>query len=34
MRKSMQLSYQQYLYDLGLKKNGMTPGIPVNPISH
>jgi hypothetical protein len=34
MRQSTQLSYQQQLWDLGLRKNGMTAGIPVNPINH
>lgn len=27
-------SYQQQLLDMGLKKNGMTTGIPVNPVTH
>ena len=34
MRQSMLLSYQQQLWDMGLRKNGMTTGIPVNPINH
>jgi hypothetical protein len=33
-RQSLMQNYQQQLWDMGLRKNGMTTGIPVNPINH
>lgn len=30
----MKVANYQSLYDLGIKKTGMTTGIPVNPINH
>lgn len=33
-RREMQHATNQYLFDLGAKKNGMTSGLPVNPINH
>lgn len=34
MRQSMQANYQQQLWEMRLRKNGTTTGIPVNPINH
>ncbi len=34
MRQGMQASCQQQLWEMGLRKNGTTTGIPVNPINH
>jgi hypothetical protein len=33
-RKAFQQSVSLQLFDLGLKRNGMTSGLPVNPINH
>ena len=33
-RKEMQQETNLQLFDLGVKKNGMTSGIPINPVNH
>jgi len=30
----MYQNYRHQLFDMGIKKNGLTNGIPVNPINH
>jgi hypothetical protein len=34
MKQTLQQSNQQQAWDMGLRKNGMTTGIPVNPVTH
>jgi hypothetical protein len=34
MKQIIKIISNQSLYDLGIKKTGMTTGIPVNPINH
>lgn len=33
-KKELQHVTNLYLFDVGAKKNGMTGGLPVNPINH